>query len=142
MKARVYIETSKFHSNECQFIRQYTEHLLHMDFADSGMEVLCVGGKDRLCKFDNQMRECTMLGGCNLVIFDCDSAISNGGHAKRTEELEKLRMDIGTDFDFFLFPNNEDDGAFEDILLHIINPKHKGIIECFNQYERCVGGAK
>lgn len=40
----------------------------------------------------------------------------------------------------FLFPNNNDDGAFEELLLNIINPQHKGLIDCFDKYEMCIGG--
>jgi len=140
MKARIYIETSRESSNECNFIKQYISYLLQTAYENCGIEILCVGGKDNLCKFDNQMRECTMFGGRNLVIFDCDSTTSGGGVIKRSEELKRLKDAMNLDFSFFLFPNNKDEGAFEDLLLQIINPMHKGIVECFDQYEKCVGG--
>lgn len=43
------------------------------------------------------------------------------------------------DFKLFLFPNNKDEGAFEELLLKITNPKHQCLLDCFNGYEMCIG---
>lgn len=37
---------------------------------------------------------------------------------------------------FFLFPNNQDDGDLEDLLLEIAN--HKEFINCFESYLDCI----
>lgn len=36
----------------------------------------------------------------------------------------------------FLWPNNHADGDFESLLLHLINPRHKGLIDCYRRYEK------
>lgn len=42
--------------------------------------------------------------------------------------------------DFFLFPNNSDDGDFEKLVLAIAHEERKGVFTCFNGYETCVLG--
>lgn len=118
MKLHIFVETgiptakknNKQYTNEWHFIQQYIKHLCST-LTDGDIDIIDVGGKDKLAFFDNQMRDYTRNGDKNLVIFDC-----------------------------FLFPNNQDEGAFEDLLLQIINPKHQGIVDCFSRYEQCVGG--
>lgn len=147
MKLHIFVETgipaakknNKQYTNEWHFIQQYIKHLCST-LADGDIDIIDVGGKDKLAFFDNQMRDYTRNGDKNLVIFDCDSIANGGGLKKRQDDFEALKKSADIDFDYFLFPNNQDEGAFEDLLLQIINPKHQGIMDCFSHYEKCVGG--
>lgn len=147
MKLHIFVETgipvvkknNKQYTNEWHFIQQYTKHLCST-LSDEDIDIIDVGGKDKLAFFDNQMRDFTVNGEKNLVIFDCDSMATGGGLKKRRDDFEALKKSANIDFDYFLFPNNQDEGAFEDLLLRIINPKHQGIMDCFSRYEQCVGG--
>lgn len=147
MKLHIFVETgiptvkknNKQYTNEWHFIQQYIKHLCNT-LSDESIDIIDVGGKDKLAFFDNQMRDFAMNGEKNLVIFDCDSIATGGGLKKRQDDFEALKNSANIDFDYFLFPNNQDEGAFEDLLLQIINPKHQGIMDCFSRYEQCVGG--
>ena len=146
MKLHIYIETGisrerrnkKQYTNEWYFVRDFLRHLCPDIKEEEDFEIIDVGGKDKLAMFDNQMREATRNNEKNLVIFDCDFVATGGGLENRRKNFEDMKRSLGVDFDYFLFPNNHDEGAFEDMLLHIINPAHKGIMDCFVRYEQCM----
>jgi len=73
-----------------------------------------------------------------FVIFDADYNETSGGYTKRKKYLNDKKKELNIEFDLFLFPNNNDDGTLEDLLEKIVNPKHKGIIDCFENYENCL----
>ena len=77
-----------------------------------------------------QMRMNSDQGGVNLVIFDADS-----DYQVRWEELSSLKEQYGVEFELFLFPNNQDAGALEDLLENIINPNNRPIFDCWKNYE-------
>lgn len=128
---------SGLYTNEWHFINQYIGHLLP-NVSNSDFEIIDVGGKDNLKLFKNKMLDNILNEDKNIVIFDCDSPSTGGGYDKRCNDFKMLMSQIDAKFDYFLFPNNFDDGAFEDVLLHIINPKHSGIMNCFENYEKCI----
>lgn len=146
-KLHIFIETSiseekkkgTKYTNEYYFIEQYL-HFLYPDITTEDYSITGVGGKDNLKNYDNIMKQNTTSGEYNIVIFDCDDPTTGGGFDNRTKQLNDLKSEYGVDFDFFLFPNNKDNGAFENLLLNIINPKHNGLIDCFDKYEMCIGG--
>lgn len=72
----------------------------------------------------------TRRGGVNLVIFDADT------DAKvRKAELEDVKTKYSLAFETFLFPNNHDNGAIEELLENIINPQNQCVIDCWKRYE-------
>lgn len=78
----------------------------------------------------NNMIRTTRQGGVNLVIFDADT------DAKvRKAELEDVKAIYGLAFETFLFPNNHDSGAIEELLENIINPQNQCVIDCWKHYE-------
>ena len=78
----------------------------------------------------NSMMRTTRKGGTNLVIFDADKdAIF------RKEQLERIKAKYGLSFEVFLFPNDKDSGAIEELLEQIINPQNQSILDCWNHYE-------
>lgn len=146
-KLHIFIETSisstkkkqGLYTNEYHFVEQYLKYILP-DIGAIDYDITDVGGKDKLWMFDNAMKQNTEAGETNLVIFDCDEQSTGGGYAARSCELNSLQTKLGVKFDLFLFPNNKDEGAFEDLLLNIINNKHQGVLECFEGYEMCLRG--
>jgi hypothetical protein len=75
-------------------------------------------------------------GGVNLIIFDADTIHNEGGFDKRKQEIhDKIS---GTTCEIFLFPNNQDDGALEDLFENIINTKNAPIFDCWNKFETCL----
>ncbi|WQY85846.1 hypothetical protein E5L48_01810 [Helicobacter pylori] len=66
-----------------------------------------------------------------LIIFDADKNYESN----KKEILSKTQQKI-TEEQIFLFPNNQDDGDLETLLLEIA--KHKEIIQCFKRYLKCI----
>jgi hypothetical protein len=74
-------------------------------------------------------------GNVVLVIFDADTDENEGGFVKRQKQLENYALQLDS---VFLFPNNQNDGALEDLLENIINPTNKPIFDCWGKYEICL----
>lgn len=143
----IFIETSisqnkknaGIYTNEYHFIEDYLHHI-SPDINKEDYTITDVGGKDKLKFYANFMQQNSKLGEPNLVIFDCDDISKDGGIKERTQELLSLKEKLNIDFHLFLFPNNQEDGAFEELLLKIVNPKHHCLLDCFEGYEKCIGG--
>jgi len=72
-----------------------------------------------------------------LIILDADTESNDGGFAKRSKEIKDCNFVLN---DFFLFPNNKEDGALEDLLENIINKTNEPIFDCWNELENCLQG--
>jgi hypothetical protein len=81
----------------------------------------------------NQMKQNTSNAGVNLVIFDADADFET-----RKTEIENWKTQHVLNFEIFLFPNNNDAGALENLLEKIILEKNQPIFDCWNGYERCL----
>ncbi len=122
------------------FIECYVNFLISQSTIPSNLdfEVISLGGWTNLKNANNTFQENSDLGGKNIVIFDADSQLNNGGFGIRKKEIEKIKVENNLVFDLFLFPNNVNDGDFEILLETIINQKHVGLLECFSNYEECI----
>ncbi|NHA50558.1 DUF3226 domain-containing protein [Helicobacter pylori] len=77
------------------------------------------------------------------IIFDADikeeSQESDAGFDNKLKRIRKEFKEKGTDFQkeqIFLFPNNQDDGDLETLLLEIA--KHDEFLKCFEGYLECI----
>ncbi len=76
------------------------------------------------------------------IIFDADkkeSQESDAGFDNKLEHICEKFKEKGINFpreQIFLFPNNQDDGDLETLLLEIAN--HKEFINCFESYLDCI----
>ena len=120
-----------------KFIKDYYHHLFKMSapknsIIHTGDLSGDTGGYKKLASEINlqQMRMNSDQGGVNLVIFDADS-----DYQVRWEELSSIKEQYGVEFELFLFPNNQDAGALEDLLENIINPNNRPIFDCWKNYE-------
>jgi hypothetical protein len=101
----------------------------------NGWTTLCGKSGDT---FREKMKENTQQDVINLVIFDADTAEKGGGVAIRKKAVEEWKAKYDLNFELFLFPDNRDDGALEDLLEQIINPKNKPVFDCWQQFENCL----
>lgn len=126
-------------TNEQDFVIKFIEH--HFPTKVNGVDfwVFGLGGKDTLAN-SIPMFQLANLGDKNIVIFDADGSSNGGGFSIRKKAIEQERAQLKLDFDLFLWPNNANDGDFENLLLQMINPKHRGVLDCFERFEMCVGG--
>jgi len=113
-----------------KFIKDYLSYLnISNDF-----KVIKTNGKDNLLDFLNIFEKNTDLEGVNLIVFDADEDFN-----ERKQEILNFREFNNIDFELFLFPNNEDKGDLETLLENIIPEDNKNIINCWDNYENCIG---
>ena len=113
-----------------KFMEDYYHHLFQTPAPKNS--IIHTGGYKNLTDevILRQMQMNTDQGGMNLVIFDADD-----DYKTRWEELSSLKEQNGVEFELFLFPNNQDAGALEDLLENIINPNNRPILDCWENYE-------
>lgn len=126
-------------TNEQDFVEHFIAHHYPEKIKDIDYKVEGFGGKDKLA-MNKSYLELNPDSDINLVIFDADTEQNGGGFEKRKAEIEKTRTDNSMNFEFFLWPNNSDDGDFESLLIQMVNLDHDGILDCFDNFEKCVGG--
>jgi hypothetical protein len=80
-----------------------------------------------------EMEKNTDYGGINLVIFDADKDFKN-----RKQEIEAWKSKYNLVFELFLFPDNRNTGALEDLLERIITTENKPIFCCWRLFEKCL----
>jgi hypothetical protein len=77
--------------------------------------------------------------GRNLIIFDADEHGHGRGSFKNTEQsLKELKRIENVDFDYHLWPNHNDNGTVENLLIQLIPTDKKSIFNCFDQYNECL----
>lgn len=135
---RIFIEAKKKETSEYNFLDTYIHKHLGIDCSLYSIE--CVDGKDNLPNAQNKFLENTVEGGVNLLVFDADTPGTGGGFETRKNELQ-LQLDaLGIEAEMFLFPNNGDDGIFENLLEKLaLTEKYKTFFGCFSDYEMCLG---
>jgi len=94
-----------------------------------------------------KMIESVELGGKNIVIFDADykkhnitsQSTGNKGYNSCKFKLEELKKNSNVQFDYYILPNNSDDGLFENLLRKLIPPSMEPIFECIQSHQHCLG---
>ncbi|GAA9905816.1 hypothetical protein VN1042_05380 [Helicobacter pylori] len=126
------------------FLGWYLSFLKYKDHFD----IFDIEGKDKLIsdefleKIDKILKNKHQTYKQVCIIFDADkkeSQESDAGFDNKLEhickELKEKRIDFPRE-QIFLFPNNQDDGDLEDLLLEIA--KHEEFINCFESYLDCI----
>lgn len=112
-------------------------------------DIIHVEGKDKLfsdefCKrIENILKNKNQEYRQVCIIFDADikkeNQESDVGFDNKLEHIREKFKEKGIDFpkeQIFLFPNNQDDGDLEELLLKIA--KHEEFINCFESYLDCI----
>ncbi|MBH0282523.1 DUF3226 domain-containing protein [Helicobacter pylori] len=97
------------------------------DIPIKNFKVKDVTGKDNLSKRLLEIEQYDKT----LIIFDADKDYESN----KKEILSKTQQKI-TEEQIFLFPNNQDDGDLETLLLEIA--KHDEFLKCFEGYLECI----
>lgn len=87
------------------------------------------------------IREYATKGYHCFVILDADSPeknAKNGGYKQRKVWLENVIQKNNLSLDFFLLPNNQDDGDLEILLRKSLATDQQGIITCIEQFNNCL----
>ncbi|NHB15579.1 DUF3226 domain-containing protein [Helicobacter pylori] len=118
-------------------------------FDQAHFDIIHVGGKNKIFSDEFCERIENILKNENqeyrqvCIIFDADIKEENqerdAGFDNKLKHIRKEFKEKGIDFpreQIFLFPNNQDDGDLETLLLKIAN--HKEFINCFEGYLDCI----
>lgn len=106
--------------------------------------IIVCGGHDGIPKQKHEFLEVNpggkREGGNNIVLFDADYTATekNHGFANKSMFLETIKNDFGLTFEYYLFPNNKDDGTLETLLKTCINPESEDIMSCWGNFEQCL----
>jgi len=112
-----------------RFLEDFVKH----HFGIEKIKYVNVKGKDSIHLVRNEFEKNTDQGGVNLLIFDADSDFQGA-----LDNVNKQKADCAIEFETFLFPNNKDTGALEELLLELTVPEHQGIFECFDPFDACL----
>lgn len=118
------------------FIKKYLEKLGYVN--DEHFTTDNTGGWTKIPLVVPKIQEYIDAGDKVVLIYDADGDYNGGGFEIRKLELEKVLKECKLSIDFFLFPNNQDDGDFETLLSQIAHTDRLGIFHCFDRYEHCV----
>jgi hypothetical protein len=124
---------------DVKFLKDYISHIAS-DLEISKETIINTGGwtnidsqKEKGENIQNQMKQNIDNGGINLVIFDADKDFEN-----RKKEIENWKSKYGLAFELFLFPNNQNAGALENLLEKIVIDNNQPIFDCWNGFEDCL----
>ena len=133
----IFLETGKSTTSEAVFIST----LVKMCGFDSALNVLnYVNGYKNLIHLIPTLQAYGAEGNKNVIIFDADRTENNGGFLQRKQEISLLLKKHHVQADVFLFPNNQADGDFETLIEQlIIKEKHRKWLDCYGDYENCLG---
>lgn len=98
-----------------KFLRDFIKH----HFGLEGIKYIDVRGKDSIHLSRIQFEQNTDQGGVNLLLFDAD-----GDFKTAINNINKQKGDCGIKCEIFLFPNNHDKGALEELLLNLTVPAY------------------
>ncbi|MGN8504669.1 DUF3226 domain-containing protein [Helicobacter pylori] len=131
----------------CLYVWKNEDH-----FDQAHFDIIYVEGKDKLfsdefCeKIENILKNKNQEYRQVCIIFDADIKKENqesdagfDNKLKYIREKFKEKFKKGTDFpkeQIFLFPNNQDDGDLETLLLELA--KHDEFLKCFEGYLECI----
>lgn len=134
----IYLEsetpTEKKFTNEADFIKTFIEVVFSKKY-NKDFVIIGFNGYKNLEKQYNKLKEHEEDDYKNLVIFDSDFPVTGDGFSTRKQYLEDLKEKFKIEFELFLYPNNKDDGIFENLHEQIVNQKHQEVIEYFKEYE-------
>lgn len=104
------------------------------------IKILNAGGFTKIESYRIQLVRFYEQGYKLLVVYDTDDETKNyGGITNRSAYLENIKKNFKIDFSYFLFPNNNDDGNLETLLLQIVNKKkYQQAYTCYKKYADCV----
>ena len=135
---KIFIEAQKKQTSEYHFMDDYIDSVLGISKEE--YEIVPANGWTNLRNLSSAFKLNTIQGFKNLIIFDADRPDNGGGFEKRKDEIITIIKEMGVEAELFLFPNNRDDGMFEDLLKNImVHDNHERFFDCYRDYTSCLG---
>lgn len=95
-------------------------------------QVDATNSKTKIPKVEQQLRENTDAGGINIIIFDADNDFN-----KAKDDILNIKNNLNLEFDIFLFPDNQNVGQFETLLMQICPPENLPFFDCWKSFYDC-----
>ncbi len=114
---------------------------LKMPVTGDTILLLATGGWTKLVESEALFRQANDSGGRNLIVFDADfdeAKYPNGGHINRLTSIKATVSIFDLNPAVFLFPQPDEDGNLETLLLRLIQPAHQQVMDCYDGYEACL----
>lgn len=131
-----------------QFKRYQKKDKTRLDvLCEKKIEIIEIGGCNKLKNqiYIDSLADNFNGGGINIVIFDADhKAKGNGnkGFENCKNKLENLKLNKSVQFEYFIWPNYEDEGEIEDLLRKLIPKSREDIFNCIDSHQDCISKLK
>lgn len=138
---KIFIEAKSVKTSEYYFIKT----IIDIFFPYIEVEFIFMDGIGNLYNETilNQINLAQESGEQVIVLADADTTAKGFGYAKRKEEIDNGMRIHSLSFPYFLYPNNQDDGDVEVLMENAARRDlHFTFFDCFEDYEKCVSGAK
>jgi hypothetical protein len=109
-----------------------SDYLNHLNITFNNDQIRIINGKSE-SHFILQSRAFN-LKAPNLFILDSD----NDDIKSRKEEIQDILTSFNAQAQIFLYPNDKDNGTFEDLLRMMVWPKYAGFFECYKHLNHCI----
>lgn len=138
---KIFIEAKSANTSEYYFLKT----IIDVYFPGKDVQFIFMNGIGNLYSETilNQIHLAQESGEQAIVLADADTIAKGFGYAKRKEAIDKGMATHTLSFPYFLYPNNQDDGDVEVLMESAARRDlHQVFFDCFEDYERCVSGAK
>lgn len=134
----IFIEARYEKTSEYVFLDTVIRNL---GFTEEQYKIICVDGNSNLVNVANKFKENTIEEGKNLIVFDADTPATGYGFTATMKRINQELQDNEMQADgIFLFPNNAQDGIFENLLEELMQKEnHAHWFDCYSDYEICLG---
>jgi len=117
--------------DDANFIKDYLNHLGL--YSKDNHFFIPIMGWNKLASVDNKFKENTLSNGTNVILFDADEDFSG-----RQSQVKEIIAQKGMETKLFLFPNNQEPGSLDELLLNMVNSLKSDILKCFDSYCLCL----
>lgn len=138
---KIFIEAKNDNTSEYHFLQT----ILNVFFPETKVEFIFMNGIGNLYNETNlnQIRLAQESGEQVIILADADTIVKGLGYTKRKEEIDNGMIAHKLSFPYFLYPNNQNDGAVEELMESAARRDlHPTVFDCFEDYEKCVSGVK
>ena len=138
---KIFIEAKNDKTPEYHFLHT----ILNICFPETEVEFIFMNGIGNLYNETilNQISLAQESGEQVIVLADADTTAKGFGFAKRKKEIDNGMAAHALSFPCFIYPNNQDDGDVEVLMENAARRNlHSTFFDCFEDYEKCVSGAK
>ena len=135
---KIFVEAQKKQTSEYHYMDDYVSGTLGIP--KDQYDIVPANGWTNIRNLSTALQLNTIQGFKNLIIFDADRPATGGGFDRRKKDILSILKEKKAEADLFLFPNNRDDGMFEDLLKNImVHENHERFFDCYHDYTSCLG---